>query len=334
MSRVSYFQRFSQKENHATNNTLLVLRHVYNSSPLKIERALTSLLDAQLSIGLAFEQQVRGPESVPDALISQQGLHIFIETKRGGALDTDQIERHLQGIGSKRPSGRVVLLGLTKNHVGDTAASRFKEMALGHKVLFAAVTFSDIALALKAQCEPYEADLLAVLDDFERYLDEADLAEDRNRWLPILPCGVSLAQNVKFGLYYEPPSRPLKTNDFIGIYARKAVRYVGRVVAVVVCSWKGDELISQPEVGEVRQEYLIRIRQMADETPYYALKEETERFYVTEGFVETEVEKTTPGGIMGPRYLDLIATTEGRFNTKASYTTEAMAELLKGTKFA
>ena len=59
MSRVSHFQRFSQPENHATNNTLLVLRHFYQSSPFKIQRVLTSLLETDLSIGLAFEQRFR-----------------------------------------------------------------------------------------------------------------------------------------------------------------------------------------------------------------------------------------------------------------------------------
>ena len=77
MSQVSYFQRFSQPENHATNNTLLVLRYFYQSSPFKIQRALTSLLEADLSIGLSFQQQVRGGASVPDALIMQEPLHIY-----------------------------------------------------------------------------------------------------------------------------------------------------------------------------------------------------------------------------------------------------------------
>ena len=98
MSRVSHFQRFSQPENHATNNTLLVLRHFYQSSPFKIQRVLTSLLETDLSIGLAFEQQVRGDASVPDALITQQQMRIFIETKRGGDIDPNQIRRHFESI--------------------------------------------------------------------------------------------------------------------------------------------------------------------------------------------------------------------------------------------
>ena len=42
MSRVSHFQRFSQPENHATNDTLLLLRYFYQSSPFKIQSVLTS----------------------------------------------------------------------------------------------------------------------------------------------------------------------------------------------------------------------------------------------------------------------------------------------------
>jgi hypothetical protein len=60
MSRVSHFQRFSQPENHATNNTLLAFRFFYQSSPFKLQRVLTSLLESDLSIGLTFEQQIKG----------------------------------------------------------------------------------------------------------------------------------------------------------------------------------------------------------------------------------------------------------------------------------
>ena len=65
MSRVSYFQRFSQRENHATNNTLLVFRYFYQASPFKLKGVLDNLLDSDLSIGLVFEQQVKLGSSVP-----------------------------------------------------------------------------------------------------------------------------------------------------------------------------------------------------------------------------------------------------------------------------
>jgi hypothetical protein len=104
LSRVSHFQRFSQPENHATNNTLLLLRYFYQSSPFKIQSLLTSLLETDLSIGLTFEQQIKGDASVPDALITQEPMRIFIETKRGGDLDSDQIRRHFKSI-AQHPAG-------------------------------------------------------------------------------------------------------------------------------------------------------------------------------------------------------------------------------------
>ena len=58
MSKVSYFQRFPQKENHAINNTLLVMRHFYQASPQKIEAFLSDLADDNFSIGLVFEQHI------------------------------------------------------------------------------------------------------------------------------------------------------------------------------------------------------------------------------------------------------------------------------------
>lgn len=57
MSRVSYFQRFSQAENHATNNTLLMLRHIYATGPARLEHVLSDLLEDQtLEIGVTFNR--------------------------------------------------------------------------------------------------------------------------------------------------------------------------------------------------------------------------------------------------------------------------------------
>src|ERR1035438_7346761 len=125
MSRVSHFQRFTQQENHATNNTLLLLRYFYQSSPSKMQNVMNSLLGTELSIGLTFEQQVRikGGTGVPDALIKQEPLRIYVETKRGGDLELDQIKRHITTIvgieaGTNRGGG-IFLIGLTKEPIAD-----------------------------------------------------------------------------------------------------------------------------------------------------------------------------------------------------------------------
>lgn len=57
MSAINYFQTYSQRENHVTNNTMLMLRHVYHASPRLLEKVLQALLDEdEVEIGPRFEQ--------------------------------------------------------------------------------------------------------------------------------------------------------------------------------------------------------------------------------------------------------------------------------------
>ena len=242
MSRVSHFQRFSQPENHATNNTLLVLRHFYQSSPFKIQRVLTSLLETDLSIGLDFEQQVRGDASVPDALITQEPMRIFIETKRGGDVDPDQIRRHFNSIapGATSASRGDILIALTREQIAESDRKSLAAEGALQRIMFTAITFSQIVDALRAQCADFEQVLLGIVEDYESYLAEEGLLEQRNQWIVVLPCGTSIAENARFGLYYEPPSRPCKRNyRFIGVYNRKSISYVGTVEAIAVASHGG-----------------------------------------------------------------------------------------------
>lgn len=326
MSRVSYFQRFSQRENHATNNTLLILRYLYQSSPFKMERTISSLIDENCTIGLSFSQQVKGTSSIPDALISQNALRIFIETKRGDELDTEQIRRHLESIVANGAEHQTdILLGITKEPIPIAEALTLKKDAKKRRVLFAAVTFSQILDALMAECEDYESDLMAMIEDFDQYLAEEGLLAERNQWLPIFPCGTSYAENVQFDLYYEPPSRPCKRNyRFIGIYALKAVSRVGVVEAIVVASYVNGNFSLELEAGNLTDSHRKRIKKVTETTEYYNLAIGSTRFYLVDSFAETNLRKTTSGGIRGMRYLDL-ATIIPDYDTRKAYSSAELA---------
>ncbi|HUN86785.1 MAG TPA: hypothetical protein VMU48_20560 [Terracidiphilus sp.] len=334
MSRVSHFQRFSQPENHATNNTLLLLRYFYQSSPFKIQSILTSLLEADLSIGLAFEQQVRGDASVPDALITQEQMRIYIETKRGGVLDAGQIRRHLTGIAQKSVGGRgegTTLIGLTKEPIADAEREALTAEAAEKGISFAAVTFTQITEALRAQCADFERELLSIVDDYDSYLAEEGLLEERNQWLLVFPCGTSIAENARFSLYYEPSSRPCKRNyRFIGIYNRKTVAYVGAVQTIAVTTCTEGKINFQEEVGRLTDEQRQRISRAIEETSYYDLKAAPHRFYLVDSFTATDSKKTSPQGIWGLRYMDLSKIIKD-YNPRREYTTEEMAAALEET---
>jgi hypothetical protein len=332
MSRVSHFQRFSQPENHATNNTLLLLRYFYQSSPFKIQSVLSSLLETDLSIGLAFEQQVKGDACIPDALISQEPLSIYVETKRGGELDLDQIRRHLKSIAKKVGSGtetNAVLIGLTKEQIAECDRKALTTEAAKYGITFAAVTFTQIVEALRLQCADFERELLSIVEDYEDYLANQTLLEARNRWLVVFPCGVSIKENARFNLYYEPPSRPCKRNyRFIGVYNSKAVEYIGAVEAIAVASCKKGVIGFAEEVGHLTNEHRQRITSAIEETPYYDLKAKPHRFYLVDAFEPTSAKKTSPQGIWGLRYLDLAKLIKS-YNYRHEYTTKEMADLLK-----
>lgn len=84
MSRVSYFQRFSQKENHVTNNTLLILRHIYRAAPHKIGSLLNALLEEDVSIGLLHitRQPIRSTTRTSESIRSDRLRRVDSQIRR------------------------------------------------------------------------------------------------------------------------------------------------------------------------------------------------------------------------------------------------------------
>lgn len=330
MSRVSFFQRFSQQENHATNNTLLMLRYLYEASPARLQKLLTSMLDVDLAVGLSFDQQVKTGQGVPDALISQEQLRIFVETKTHGELDAAQLHRHFKGMSAAEKRTGDFLVGLTTESLSEGVRQALFNEAAGYGITFVSLTFSSIVEALKQEYTKTERDLLAVIEDYEAYLTEARLLGDRNRFV-VFPCGTSITENAKFSLYYEPPSRRLASNcRYLGVYKQKAVKYVGVINTVAVATTGSDD--SQQfieEVGQLSGEQKGRIAEVIKSTKYYDLAAEPFRFYLADRLFPTQFSKTSSGGIRGRTYPDLSKLIPS-YDSNKNYTSEEIATLLDG----
>jgi len=306
VSSVSYFQRFAQKENHVTNNTLLVLRHLYRSSPAKFNLLLGALFEEEESIGLEFRQQVRGTDSVFDGLIAQQPLSIFIETKLDSALYTNQIERHFASIHNKKSVGEpAILVGLTKRGLDSDAIATLRNKANG--IRFFSVTYAQLAAELLKLCADYEQELLEIVEDYREFLANEGLISDPDNRIVVFPCGTSRSENLKFGVYFEPSSRPAKCGcSFLGIYFDKRVSYLGRIEAIVVCGIEDGKRVFKP-IGPdaITDAHRDLICQVIDSTPYYHLDNEPHRFYLVNGFFETSFRKQSPHGLQSHRYFDV-----------------------------
>ena len=60
MSDIHFFQRYSQKENVITNNTLRLFAQLYSDSPSRLADFLEGLVDGlSIDVGVSMEQQTK-----------------------------------------------------------------------------------------------------------------------------------------------------------------------------------------------------------------------------------------------------------------------------------
>jgi len=338
VSAINHFQTFAQRENHVTNNTMLMLRHVYRKSPWLFEDLLKALLeDESLEIGPRFEQQVGEAHSTPDAVLSQKPLHVYFEAKIGDGLYDEQLERHLKSIEKKRtPENSAFLIGLTLSTAADEDLYRWKKLAQKYGIKFASVTYRELIEMLSAVCAN-DAELQEVLDDYKTFVAGVGLMPDQYRKIAAMLCGQSWSENIEHGAYFEPATRNQKWRQasFLGIYRLKRISHVGRVVASAICRRENGNLVVEVDewntLTSSHKERVIDIMQDA-EAYYQGFSAEPHRYYLVDRFVPTHIQKITPGGMMGHRYLD-ICELSGREQIDEDATSEYVAELLKGTTY-
>lgn len=334
MANVSYFQRYSQRENHVTNNTLLVLRHLYEASPSKLQQVLRELLeDEQLSLGPAFTQQIKGSRSVPDALIEQQPVRIYFETKLSQALDLDQLKRHIDSISSAASGNQeAVLIGLSTAPMLKADEDAVAEFAKGRSVVFRSVSFAQLVDAVQNACAAHETALRAMVDDFVDFLGGEGLLYASDDWLIMMPCGVSYAENQRFGVYYDGAERPSRSPcRFLGAYKDKRVSLVGEILAVVIARYDlGKVEILSCERGSATPDMLDRVRQIIEATSYYDLRTQEHRYFILDGFEPTDLRKITKGPVRGAQYLQLSSILGPDFKAQGA---KDLAKQLAGRAF-
>lgn len=290
---------------------MLMLRHVYQASPRLLEAVLTGLLDDdEIAIGPRFDQQVGGAHSIPDALIVQNPLNLYIEAKRGDWLHDSQIEDHLKSIEAfAHPAGSAWLIGLTTSTAAAADAGRWENMARSRSIAFASATYSDLITSLERAIKD-DPDLGVILDDYKSFIGAEGLLPDQHRKIVAMLCGTSWKENLGHGVYFEPASRNPKWAQarFLGIYRSKMVSHVGRIVASAIC-WRADGklVVDLVEFGELSLEMQARIEAIIEAADYFAdLGEVAHRYYIVDSFEEAGVRKISPGGMMGHRYFDIV----------------------------
>jgi hypothetical protein len=304
MSDIHYFQRYSTKENAVTNTTLHLFSRIYEHSPRRLRLLVNEVFDDDIPIGVAFSQQVRNSDSVPDGAIEQSPVKIVIETKVDAGVDVDQLRRHLAAI---PVGGNHSLLLLTKHEIPEATLGPISEAADRVHVGFVHCTFERLCRHLADSVHDFEIYLKPVVDDFITYCEEMELLPDRRVLLRIVPCGGSHVLNRNFGIYFHPSVRTFTRQPFLGLYWGKSVRLIGEVKSVFDATLVKGTFSKTLVSGSATDEFDQKIIEMINQTPGLTGWDVSvgHRFYCTPGFVETDFQKKSAYGIQGSRIHDI-----------------------------
>lgn len=326
MSKVTYFQRYSTRENAVTNSTLHLFSQIYQESTDRLKELFCELLGNEISLGVEFVQQERCNNAVPDGYIYQQELHIKIETKVTAGVDVNQLIRHCETF--KSSDCQKFLILLTRNEVNDRDLDKVKIEAKNRGIVLCKCTFEELCSKLKNYSKEHETHLKNIIEDYISYCNESDLFVDRRKWLSIVPCGSTFELNKTFNMYYQPSDRGYSPQDYLGIYNNKSVKLIGKITAVFdsVIGSSG-ELELSPVIVSTNNSYTNLVYKMIEETNKklgWGIRD-GHRFYCVDQFYETNFKKTTPRGIMGGRYFDVTDVSK-----ESQDDTEKLALILRG----
>lgn len=324
MTEITRFPHYHQAENVVTNHVMVMLRMIYRESPKLFEGLLRALCGDEITVGPSFSQQVAGTHSIPDGLILQEPMAIFVETKLGPHLDHAQIAAHCKTI-QERAQGRKgnYLIALTTGEASQGLPTEVVETARSEGIKIVETSFGAVVDQLGA-LRIHDVDLGEIVQEFADFIYAQGLVPRRDQSVAAMLTGTSWQANRDHGVYYEPADRNPKWQraSFLGLYHDKQVSHVGRIVAVAVAveDEAGEMNFETLELGTLDDAQRAAVRACVDAAQAYYpdFQANRHRYYVVDGFSPSGLRKASPGGMMGHRYLDVEAVAGTRVPAGAS----------------
>ena len=301
MTQITQFPSYSQRENWATNHTLLLMRRLYEFNLSKFRLFLEKLGDESADIashlGVFFAQQIGERRSIPDGVFMQESVKVIVETKTGTSFNFDQIQRHLDGL-KKVEHGLLILLSPTVEQIPNV------ELKPDDKPLLP-TTFANVITCAQDCLAVHDEEMKSVVDDFEAFCNEAGLLPRDDFTLMMVPCVRSIDENLHNHLYYCPTSYTHRQNArYLGIYAGKSIRGIGEIKKRVECTvdLKAGKVITD-DLEQDEKRRILGAAQAAKNRGWDISHDQ--RFYICDEIVPTDFKKKSAGGPQGHRYLDL-----------------------------
>lgn len=311
MSSIHYFQRYSQPENVATNNTLLLLSRLYQHSPNKFKGFLNELLgDTEVQAGVSFSQQERGKGSVPDGYLMQTSFKVVIETKMYDNFSVQQLTEHLNSFGKEEQK---ILLSLSPKVPNTTLQIQVKSgvdafnLSNGVSVKYVPTTFQEIIDKFNNILEDHDFELIEIVNDYEDYCIHSGLIVDDDR-MRAVTCGWTLQENFQFSLYYDKVADGYSDHSYLGIYSNKSIQGVGKLVNIIEADLlPNGQLNVKKSLSQPTPQQISNISQVIPA----AMNNNTwdisagHNFFCVDAFHQTDFKKITKYPLQGTKFFKL-----------------------------
>ncbi len=331
--KIHYFQRYHEKENVATANTMLLLSRLYSYSSDKFFRFLKSqYFYNSFNPEIIFTLQEKSVESIPDATITQESFKIVVETKMSDWFYEDQLIRHLKAFSDEKYKVMITLapelMAQDKKAAFEEKLKEYNEQQT-HPVIHINTTFEELANAVSDVLDERDYDMQDVLDDYLNYCYTDGLIPVSDSWkyMRMQLAGTTFDFNFAANVYYDNAERGFRAHDTLGLYKNKSVRAIGKIVARITAVETENGVKFNAEFGDLTDERKAVIENaMADGDSHgYDLRSIEHRYFFVEKFYETDFKKITPRAPMGTRIFDLTQV----LGTEDIPDTAELAELLK-----
>jgi len=319
---------------------MLLFKRLSNNSNEKFNRFLNLILQnsgIHLDMTIKFGQQERGNGSVPDAYIQQESFKIVIETKLYGQQDVSQIRNHFSVF---RDEKNQVFLWINKEPMKPTYRSQVIDelnkinASRQNKISFASVTFKEICENFNDTLNDYDFEMKEMIQDYEAFCSESGLFDNAETKIRFVATGMTLEQNFRYNVYYDPSSNGYQDHKYIGLYTNKAIRGIGHIICIVDVNYdkKNDSIqVISTHRGVLTKEQQDVLKQVIKEAHRdfgYDLAS-NHRFFFVDEFHETDFKKISKNGMMGKRYFD-VSTIAGFIR---GMSTLEIANLLEGKEW-
>ena len=332
---ISLFSDFHQGENRITNYCGLILKMIYQESPVAFQETIVNLLgDSNTGFDVlpVFHQQEKKSnsktaKSIPDLILRQSSFNIYFEVKTTDWFYEDQVNRHLNNlIGEFKNADNKILFLLTSEFNNDIR-ERLKESFLTAEktnTILQIITFEDFITSVKEASDKYiekGSYVNSAIPEFEEFLDRSWLLPSWKHTIDVTPCGATINE-IENGMYICPATNGAYNHTrakFFGAYWDKSIRYISEISGIVIAQKAENGRISfsvqwsnidDPDAKNRLESDAEKRFHEVEQWRKDELDKTNLRIFILDNTIKTNIEKRSKGGIRRNIYwYDIVSET-------------------------